>query len=82
MSFFSAIPEAQGIIHAAGIYAQVPLYERGGKVYAKRGAGAMSACRRAAPLPPPRSAGPKLKHRSASGARRAARSNISPIPSR
>lgn len=39
MNFFTAIPEAQGIIHAAGVYSQVPLYERGGKVYAKRGAG-------------------------------------------
>ena len=39
MNFFTVIPEAQGIIHAAGVYAQVPLYERGGKIYAKRGAG-------------------------------------------
>lgn len=39
MNFFSVIPEAQGIIHAAGVYSQVALYERGGRVYAKRGSG-------------------------------------------
>lgn len=39
MNFFTIIPEAQGIIHANGVYAQVALYERGGKVHAKRGNG-------------------------------------------
>ena len=39
MNFFTVIPEAQGIIHAAGVYSQVALYSRGGKIYAKRGGG-------------------------------------------
>lgn len=37
--FFTAIPEGQAVIHANGIYQQVPLFQRGGRIYAKRGGG-------------------------------------------
>lgn len=39
MNFITAIPEGQAIVHSRGVYRQVPLYERGGKVYAKYGGG-------------------------------------------
>ncbi len=39
MDYFTRIEEGQAIIHAGGVYYQVPAYERGGKVYAKRGGG-------------------------------------------
>lgn len=39
MNFITAIPEGQAIIHSKGVYRQVPLYERGGRIYAKHGAG-------------------------------------------
>ena len=39
MNFFTAIPEGQAIVHARGVYRQVPLYARGEKVYAKYGGG-------------------------------------------
>ena len=39
MNFFSIIPEGQAIVHQRGVYRQVPIYERDGKVYAKYGAG-------------------------------------------
>ena len=34
MDFFTAISEGQGIIHARGVYRQVALFERKGRVYA------------------------------------------------
>jgi hypothetical protein len=37
--FFTAIPEAQAIIHSSGVYRQVPLYLRDNRVYAKIGSG-------------------------------------------
>lgn len=39
MDFFTVIPEGQGIIQARGIYRQVTLFERKGRVYAKHGGG-------------------------------------------
>lgn len=39
MDFFTIIPEAQGILHSGGVYRQVPLYQRAGRVYARYGAG-------------------------------------------
>ena len=39
MKFFSSIDEGQAIVMSKGSYRQVPLYERGGRVYAKYGAG-------------------------------------------
>lgn len=39
MNFITAIPEGQAIINSRGVYRQVPIYERGGKIYAKYGAG-------------------------------------------
>jgi hypothetical protein len=39
MDFFTPIPEAQAIILTKGMYRQVPLFTRGGKVYAKIGTG-------------------------------------------
>jgi hypothetical protein len=39
MEFFTPIPEAQAIIANRGVYRQVSLYTRGGKVYAKIGSG-------------------------------------------
>ena len=39
MDFFTAIQEAQAILHSRGVYRQVPLFERGGHVYAKQGQG-------------------------------------------
>jgi hypothetical protein len=37
--FFTAIPEAQGILHSGGVYRQVALFQRKGQVYARYGAG-------------------------------------------
>ncbi|GAA6176910.1 hypothetical protein [Sulfitobacter pacificus] len=39
MKYFSSIEEGQAIVQSKGTYRQVPLYERGGRVYAKYGAG-------------------------------------------
>jgi hypothetical protein len=39
MLFFTVVPDAQAIVHARGVYRQVPLYLRGQKLYAKYGAG-------------------------------------------
>ena len=39
MDFFTVIPEGQGIIQARGVYRQVALFERKGRVYAKHGGG-------------------------------------------
>ena len=39
MNFFTIIPEAQAVIVVRGVYRQVPLFERGGKIYAKIGNG-------------------------------------------
>jgi len=39
MNFITEIPEGQAIVHSRGVYRQVPLYERGGKVYARHGGG-------------------------------------------
>jgi hypothetical protein len=39
MEFFTAIPEAQGIIYSNGVYRQTALYTRGQGVYAKYGSG-------------------------------------------
>lgn len=39
MDFFTAIPEAQGIIITKGTYRQVSLFARAGRVYAKNGTG-------------------------------------------
>ncbi len=39
MNFFTVIPEGQAIVHARGVYRQVPIYERGGHVYARFGGG-------------------------------------------
>lgn len=39
MQFFTIIPEGQAIVHGRGVYRQVPIYERGGHVYAKHGGG-------------------------------------------
>lgn len=39
MDFFTIIPEAQAIVHAGGVYRQVPLYLRADRVYAKVGSG-------------------------------------------
>ena len=39
MKFFTEIPEAQAIVHARGVYRQVPLYGRGDQVFAKYGSG-------------------------------------------
>ena len=39
MDFFTAISEGQGIIHARGVYRQVALFERKGRVYARHGGG-------------------------------------------
>lgn len=39
MNFITAIDEGQAIIHSRGIYRQVPLYQRDGKIYAKHGGG-------------------------------------------
>lgn len=39
MDFFTAIQEAQAILHSRGVYRQVPLFTRGGHVYARQGTG-------------------------------------------
>ncbi|MGB1216148.1 MAG: hypothetical protein ACPG4X_22500 [Pikeienuella sp.] len=39
MNYFSAIPEGQAIVHSRGVYRQVAIYERAGRVYARYGAG-------------------------------------------
>lgn len=39
MHYFTAVPEAQAIVHARGVYRQVPLFEREGRLYAKQGTG-------------------------------------------
>ncbi len=39
MDYFSEIPEGQAIVMTRGVYRQVKLYERGGKVYARHGSG-------------------------------------------
>lgn len=39
MKYFTEIEEGQAVIFANGVYRQVKLAERGGKVYAKYGAG-------------------------------------------
>lgn len=39
MDYFTIIPEAQAIIHAKGVYRQVPIYARAGRAYAKSGSG-------------------------------------------
>jgi hypothetical protein len=39
VNYFVVIPEAQAIIHSRGVYRQVPLFERGGRLYAKQGSG-------------------------------------------
>lgn len=39
MKYFSAIEEGQAIVLSNGSYRQVPIFERGGRVYAKYGAG-------------------------------------------
>lgn len=39
MTFFTTIPDAFAVIHMSGVYRQVPLFERGGKVYARFGSG-------------------------------------------
>ncbi len=39
MNFITAIPEGQAIVHSRSVYRQVPIYERGGKIYAKHGGG-------------------------------------------
>lgn len=39
MEYFTAIPEAQAVIHSKGVYRQVPLYQRATRIYAKSGAG-------------------------------------------
>lgn len=39
MTFFTTIPDAFAVVHSTGVYRQVPLFERGGKVYAKHGVG-------------------------------------------
>lgn len=39
MDFFTPIPEAQAVVLSRGVYRQVPLFTRGGKVYAKIGTG-------------------------------------------
>lgn len=39
MKYFSEITEGQAIVQSKGTYRQVSLYERGGRIYAKYGAG-------------------------------------------
>lgn len=39
MDYFTAIPEGQAITHINGVYRQIPIFERGGKIYARHGAG-------------------------------------------
>lgn len=39
MNFITAIDEGQAIVHSRGVYRQVPLYQRDGKIYAKHGGG-------------------------------------------
>jgi len=39
MDYFSEIPEGQAVICSGGVYRQVKLAQRAGKVYAKYGAG-------------------------------------------
>lgn len=39
MDFFTPIPGAQAVVVTRGVYRQVPLFTRGGKTYAKIGAG-------------------------------------------
>lgn len=39
MDFFTPIPEAQAVVLSRGVYRQVALFARGGKVYAKIGSG-------------------------------------------
>lgn len=39
MSFFSIIEHGRAIIHCRGVYRQVPIYSRAGKIYAKYGGG-------------------------------------------
>ena len=39
MEYFTVIPEGQAIMVSRGVYRQVPIYVRGGKVYARHGGG-------------------------------------------
>lgn len=39
MQYFSDIPEGKAIVHSRGVFRQVGIAERGGRVYAKYGAG-------------------------------------------
>lgn len=39
MNLFSIIPDGVAIVHCRGVYRQVPIYARGGKIYAKHGGG-------------------------------------------
>lgn len=39
MEYFTVIPEGQAIMVSRGVYRQVPVYVRGGKVYARHGGG-------------------------------------------
>ena len=39
MDYFTIIPEGQAIMVSRGVYRQVPVYARGGKVYARHGGG-------------------------------------------
>ena len=39
MNYFTAIPEGQAITHTKGVYRQSPIFQRGGKIYARHGAG-------------------------------------------
>ena len=39
MEYFTVIPEGQAIMVSRGVYRQVPVYARGGKVYARHGGG-------------------------------------------
>ena len=39
MNYFTAIPDAQAITTSKGVYRQVPVYQRDGKIYARHGNG-------------------------------------------
>lgn len=39
MQYFSELPDAQAIVFSGGVYRQVKLCERGGKLYAAHGTG-------------------------------------------
>lgn len=39
MEYFTIIPEGQAIMVSRGVYRQVQIYARGGKIYARHGGG-------------------------------------------